>query len=48
MFSKARFDTLSDGIFGVALNSRVALWALALNFAVPLIRKWDRPAEVSD
>jgi uncharacterized membrane protein len=27
------------------VNSRVALWALALNFALPLLRKWShRPA----
>jgi hypothetical protein len=30
------------------VHSRVALWALALNFAVPLIRKWSRPAAVLD
>jgi hypothetical protein len=30
------------------VNSRVALWALALNFAVPLIRNWGRQAEVPD
>jgi uncharacterized membrane protein len=29
------------------VNSRLALWALALNFAVPLIRKWSgRPASL--
>jgi hypothetical protein len=28
------------------VNSRVALWALALNFAGPLIGKWTRRAEV--
>jgi hypothetical protein len=26
------------------IDSRVALWALALNFAVPLIRRWSGPA----
>ena len=30
------------------VNSRVALWELALNLAVPLIMKWGRQAEVSD
>jgi uncharacterized membrane protein len=30
------------------VHSRVALWALALNFAVPLIRKWSRRAAVLD
>jgi uncharacterized membrane protein len=80
MFPKARLDTLSDGIFGVAMtllilgdhlrhrrlsaillivssllaialsfvNSEVALWAFALNFAGPLIRKWSRRAEAFD
>jgi len=30
------------------LHPRVALWALALNFAAPLIRKWSRRAAVLD
>jgi uncharacterized membrane protein len=30
------------------VNSRVALWALALNFALPLLRKWSRRAVVPD
>ncbi|THD62501.1 MAG: DUF1211 domain-containing protein [Bradyrhizobium sp.] len=30
------------------VNSRVALWALALNFAAPLLRKWRRRAGASD
>jgi len=30
------------------VNSRIALWALALNFAGPLMRHWRRPSGVSD
>jgi uncharacterized membrane protein len=30
------------------VNSKVALWALALNFAGPLLRRWSRRAKVSD
>lgn len=30
------------------VNSGLALWAFALNFAVPLIRKWSRRAAASD
>jgi hypothetical protein len=30
------------------VNSKVALWALALNFAGPLLRRSSRQAEVSD
>jgi hypothetical protein len=30
------------------VNPRVALWALALNFAAPLIRTWSRRAEAPD
>jgi len=30
------------------VNPRVALWALALNFALPLLRKWRRGAEAVD
>jgi uncharacterized membrane protein len=30
------------------VNSRVALWALALNFALPLLRKWSRQAAAPD
>jgi hypothetical protein len=30
------------------LNSKVALWPLAMNFAGPLLRRWSRRAEVSD
>ena len=41
MFSKARLDTLSDGIYGVAM----ALWALALNFAGSVIRVWRMRAQ---
>jgi uncharacterized membrane protein len=29
-------------------NPRLALWALALNFAVPLLRRWERRAAVLD
>ena len=30
------------------VHSRVALWALALNFAVPLLRKWSHRAAELD
>ena len=30
------------------VNSRVALWALAVNFAWPLLRRWSQRAELSD
>jgi uncharacterized membrane protein len=30
------------------VNSRLALWSLALNFALPLIRKWSRRVEAQD
>jgi uncharacterized membrane protein len=30
------------------IDSRVALWALALNFAAPLIRRWSYRAAVAD
>jgi uncharacterized membrane protein len=30
------------------VNSRVALWALALNFALPLLRKWSHQAVAPD
>jgi uncharacterized membrane protein len=30
------------------VNSRVALWALALNFALPLLRKWSHQAAAPD
>jgi hypothetical protein len=30
------------------VNSRLALWALALNFAGPLLKRWSRRAEASD
>jgi hypothetical protein len=30
------------------VNSQVAPWALALNFAAPLIRRWSRRAEAFD
>jgi uncharacterized protein (UPF0548 family) len=30
------------------VDSKVALWALAMNFAGPLLRRWSRRAEVSD
>jgi uncharacterized membrane protein len=30
------------------VNSKVALWALALNFAAPLIRRWSYRAAVAD
>ena len=30
------------------VNSRLALWSLALNFALPLIRKWSRRVEAPD
>jgi uncharacterized membrane protein len=30
------------------VNSRMALWGLALNFAWPLLRRWSRRAELSD
>jgi hypothetical protein len=30
------------------VNPRLALWALALNFAGPLLRKWYRGAEAAD
>jgi uncharacterized membrane protein len=30
------------------VNSRLALWSLALNFAAPLIRKWSRPVEAQN
>jgi uncharacterized membrane protein len=30
------------------VNSRLALWGLALNFAGPLLRRWSQRAEVSD
>jgi TMEM175 potassium channel family protein len=30
------------------VNPRMALWALALNFALPVIRKWSRGAEPVD
>lgn len=30
------------------INSRVALWALALNFALPLLRKWNQRAAGPD
>ena len=29
------------------VNSRVALWALGLNFAGPILRRWSRRAEIS-
>jgi hypothetical protein len=56
MFAKARLDTLGDGIFDVAtmlaiarsfIHPRVALSALALNFAALQIRK-SRRATVLD
>ena len=30
------------------VNSKVALWALALNFALPLIRRWSYRAKAAD
>jgi len=30
------------------ISSRVALWALALNFAAPLIRKWSHRPDLLD
>ena len=30
------------------VDPQIALWAFALNFATPLLRKWSRPAAVSD
>jgi uncharacterized membrane protein len=30
------------------VNSRLALWALALNFALPLLRKWSYRAAAAD
>jgi len=30
------------------VDSGLALWAFALNFAAPLIRRWSRPAAISD
>ena len=30
------------------INSELALWALALNFAAPLIRKWSGRAALLD
>jgi TMEM175 potassium channel family protein len=43
---------VASSLLAIALsfvNPRVALWALALNFAGPLLRKWHRPrAEVAD
>jgi uncharacterized membrane protein len=29
------------------VNSKVALWALALNFALPMLKRWSRRAEIS-
>jgi uncharacterized membrane protein len=40
---------IASSLLAIALsfvNSRVALWALALNFAAPLIRKWSRGADL--
>ena len=89
MFAKARLDTLSDGIFAVAVvglrqvaitpasgagrqsatpadiglasdrllaagdrvsfvDPWVALWALALNFAAPVIRVWSKWSRALD
>jgi hypothetical protein len=30
------------------VNSKVALWALALNFALPLLRNWSKRAAAPD
>ena len=60
MFSKARLDTLRQfsailpmvsSLLATALSFIhlwVALGALALNFAAPVIRKWSRPPAVLD
>jgi hypothetical protein len=47
MFSRARLDTISDGIFGVSMTLLI-LDAVALNFAAPLIGKWSRRAVALD
>jgi uncharacterized membrane protein len=42
---------IASSLLAIALssvNSEVALWAFALNFAGPLIRKWSRRAEAFD
>jgi uncharacterized membrane protein len=42
---------MASSLLAIALsfvNPREALWALALNFAAPMLRKWSRRAAVSD
>jgi uncharacterized membrane protein len=42
---------IASSLLAIALsfvNSRVALWALALNFALPLLRKWSHQAAAPD
>jgi uncharacterized membrane protein len=42
---------IASSLLAIALsfvNSRVALWALALNFAAPLLRKWTNQAAAPD
>ena len=42
---------IASSLLAIALsfvNSRVALWALAFNFAGPIIRRWSLKAEVLD
>jgi hypothetical protein len=42
---------IASSLLAIALsfvNSRVALWALALNFAGPIIRRWGHRADALD
>jgi hypothetical protein len=42
---------VASSLLAIALsfvNSRLALWALALNFALPLLRKWSHKPLAAD